>query len=173
MTHEEEPRLILLRQTFEFRDRSLVHFFGLVCIPVCIGDNLVAAAAGVTADVGGGVTVVTENFGESADCIGERALMTEGNAVGVESVHTGYHGSVTRRGGDGGAVHLIEYDTAVFDVAVDVGSGKTLVAVERHMVAAEAVDTKEQNIRSLGHGRFSFDLFFFYRGVLVRIFVWN
>ncbi len=73
--------------------------------------------------------------------------MAQRNTIGAEAVKTCEHGGIAGRGGYGGAEHVIEENAALPDIFVDMRCRQTVITVQAHVVAAQAVNTKQQDIR--------------------------
>ena len=159
VAQEQHEGLVFLRQALQLGNGHVVQVLGLVGASVLVigapageADVLVIAAAGrvaLEAHAGGVVAVVAQDLGQHRHALDDRRLGQTHHA-GAEAVAAGHHVGVAGGGRDVRAEAVVEGHAAL-GILADVGRGQAGVAVVAHMVAAQAVNAEEQQVRFLAH----------------------
>ena len=115
--------------------------------PAGEADVIVIATTGsipLKAHTGGFIAFLTEHFRQDRNTLNDICLV-ERHHIGTEAVAARKHIGITRGRGNMGAEALFK-SNAVFCVFGNMRGSQTLIAVVTHMVTAQAVNAKEQNV---------------------------
>ncbi len=152
VAQEQEERIVATGHRAQIRDRDLVegvrlgHAAGRFPPPLVLHIGLEASRGRIAGKphAAGRVAGLLQDPGQHRR--GHVALVAQPDHAGAEAVAAGEHRRVGRRGRHARAERMAEHGRLLRE-AGDVRGGQTVVAVQAHAIAAQAVDRDQQQVR--------------------------
>ena len=151
--------MLLGSQTLECGDGYFIEILGLVTTsfspgapPAEVNVVLETSRGWITTepDASGAVAVLAQQLSKRGQVAAQGAPMSQSHNVGTKAIPTSKHGAIAWSGGNVRTEGIIKHTTAGRQL-VYVGGSESVIAIEAHMIRAQAVDSQYNQMGLLGH----------------------